>query len=142
LICFENDEVCKRCGSTELATVETLPSSGPAPIPTWLCVARFLITLAVSLVAALVLEFFALLPILGYFGWCLSSKAPPTPQEIHDARLAFIFNMPTVLLWWGVDKMFGDASGFILLTPITQIIFWTVLLIYLWYKIARRLGYR
>jgi hypothetical protein len=130
------DEVCKRCGSTELAAVESMPSNAPAPAPTPSSAVWFLKTLVISFLLAVGIEFLSLLPILPLIGF------GPSHGEPTDSlgRIVFILNLPTVLVTWLLDK-FSAEWGYVFYTPITQVIFWTVLLIYLKHKIRSRRTY-
>jgi peptidoglycan biosynthesis protein MviN/MurJ (putative lipid II flippase) len=61
-----------------------------------------------------------------------SGGASRTPMETVSEDVAFVLHLPTVLIMWPLTVM--TDSVIVWLTPITQIIFWTVLFA----SIARR----
>jgi len=95
-----------------------------------------ILTFVVSLCLAVVIEFVALLPIFALMGTSHGSHAP-NEAELQVERLSFILHLPTVLIAWGLDKLVLD-NAFLLIVPITQIIFWTVVFNYAGNGLIRR----
>lgn len=121
-ICFKSDESCKKCGSSELELVpvsESLNSatviSADNPMSFWNYVLNFGL--------AIFIEFLALLPILMFIG---SHGKGTSDFEINMLRLVYILNLPSSFVFWFLQQ--AVHNDFILLNPLTQVIFWWWLL--------------
>jgi hypothetical protein len=91
----------------------------------------------IGFLLALVVEFFAAIPFLANIGQRHSSIAPETSFERISGYLAFISHLPTILPVYLFHKLFSpDWIGifYLFVTPITQIIFWTWFLAYIFRK--------
>jgi O-antigen/teichoic acid export membrane protein len=71
---------------------------------------------------AVFIEIIATAPIWGLLG------AGPGGDQSGFLIIAFVFNLPTVLVTWSLGKATG--APFFLLTPLTQILFWFCILVY------------
>jgi hypothetical protein len=128
LIGFTTDASCKRCGSDAL-TLISIPDASPAhqfkSSPKSLSIRNYL----TYGFLAVVIEIVASSPI-----WLLIGSGPGGDSS-GFVRLAFILNLPTVLVTWCADKLSGFNIYFTLVfTPFTQIIFWFCLFIYLGHR--------
>ena len=122
LIGFTSDASCKRCGSNKLLLISVLyesPTKDSTNIPRSPSILNYLIYGFL----AVVIEIAATSPIWGLIG------AGPGGEMAGFLWLAFILNLPTILITWGLDKLTG-STFIILFTPITQIIFWFGLFAY------------
>ena len=129
LICFVDDESCKRCGSTELKAIsnenhlsnhnapESLKPNSP---PNYF--RYFLFAVGIEF-GALVLS----LPGLAASGMRHSANAPTSMFEMIAGLLVFMLHFPTLFINLAL-MMITQSEVFILLTPVTQIIFWTYFL--------------
>lgn len=87
---------------------------------------------------ALMIESVILLTmIFANLGMNHAANAEPSQMKIKTNYLFFIFHFPTVLLTYGADKIMPGPT-FIFFTPFTQIIFWTLLFEYIFYRKARK----
>lgn len=127
---FESEVVCKKCGSGDLtlsAVTQNPVAVRQTPPKSWSFL-RYPICLAL----ALIIEFFALFPVLANIGMRHSAAAPLSEYELRMQRYAFIFHLPTVLITYLLS---GIDAVFFLLTPVTQVIFWMFFLLFVWKKI-------
>lgn len=134
LICFASDEICRRCESKKLFKIndnddstQNRLESNQNRIPWWGYIIFFFI--------AVVIEFFALLPVLANIGWRHASGAPLSDYERSSQFWAFVLNLPTVLIPWILNQLIEIFTPFYLFVPFTQIIFWTFFLAFLWKKL-------
>jgi hypothetical protein len=134
LICFLTDQFCKRCGSDNLLSISNTEKvlvkefqSLKKQLSFWSYLLFFFL--------AVLIEFIALLPVLANIGMRHSSRAPLTEFEIKSRIVAFVAHLPTILLPYLLRDF--DGGIFILITPITQIIFWTCLFSYIARRIRR-----
>ncbi|MDQ3797856.1 MAG: hypothetical protein M3384_00250 [Acidobacteriota bacterium] len=123
LIGFISDEICKRCGSNKLTAIPNQNASPaqeretfPEPLSIW----NYLIYAFL----AIIIEIGATSPI-----WLLIGSHPGGDAS-GFLQLAFILNLPTVLITWSLDILIGSNFNRIFFTPITQIIFWVCLFAY------------
>jgi hypothetical protein len=130
LICFAFVEICGRCGSTELfepqISNDLKPESKqtkPIKIHWW----GYLI----CFVLGVVIEFFALFPVLANIGWRHSAAAPISDSERSSQFWAFLLHLPTVLLPWMLNQIIDIFGIFYLFIPLTQIVFWTYFLAFI-----------
>ncbi len=134
LICFDSDEICKRCGSkqlfnnklSEVEAVELSPKSSKK-LPFWSYIIFFVI--------AVIIEFVSLLPGLANMGMRHSANAPLSDSERTAQLWFFILNLPFALLPWLLTQISQIFDIFYLFVPFAQIIFWTIFLAYLWKRL-------
>jgi hypothetical protein len=122
MICFISDVSCKRCGSTELNDFpnDEEPASNKQQNPMRsLTIWSYLILFCL----AVFFEIVATSPIWGLIG------SGSGGDQTGFLRLAFILNLPTVIIIWSLDKLIGTDSVLYLITPFTQIIFWFCLFV-------------
>jgi hypothetical protein len=126
LIGFTSDESCRRCGSDKLTSVpNVLPAKESETFIKPLSIWNYLLYGFL----AVVIEVGASSPIWGLIG------AGPGGDLSGFKRLAFILNLPTVIITWSLDKLSGSDGFFsMLFTPFTQIIFWFWLFTYLGHR--------
>ena len=136
MICFASDEICGRCGAKTLFEIQ-LPSDttsenieiGQNKISWWGYLIFF--------VLAVIIEFFALLPILANIGWRHSANAPMSDFERKSQFWAFVLHLPTVIVPWTLNQLIDIFSPFYLFIPFTQIIFWTFCLAFIWKRLEK-----
>jgi hypothetical protein len=132
LICFMSDETCKRCGSQQFV-IDPDPNESQAkeshlkPLSFWSYLKYFLLAVLIEVVALA-----SFIPALGEQMMRHSSNAPRPSGEIVSEWVAFILHLPTVLVTFPLAIL--TYTFIMLLTPLTQIIFFTCLFAY----IARR----
>lgn len=143
LVNFIADESCKRCGSDKL--FKTLVSDNPVngnllndsidP-----AIKRKLISIGsyfLYFFLAVIVEFFALLPVLANIGFRHSARAPLTDFERKSQFWAFVLNIPSSIIYWILEEI-NEAFGILFLfIPITQVIFWIVCFVLLWKKVKK-----
>jgi hypothetical protein len=129
LVCFATDNVCKRCGSDKIIDEDSefeVMSEYLNPdhsLPFWNYLLCFFV--------AIIMEIIALFPVISNIGWRHSSKAPLTDYEIKSQMTAFVLHLPTVFVPWLLSKLSEAFSVLYLLIPLTQIVFWTIIISFL-----------
>lgn len=112
LVCFPSENICKRCNSEEFF-VSTVSKLGTPEIPFGKYLICFLIAVAI--------EFVALLPALAGLGFSKASNGLGV--------LLFFLHLPTIAITMLLTNLTGNTELF-LLTPVLQVIFWTIVIIY------------
>ena len=133
-ITFISDESCKRCGSPHLV-ITPGPGGSPAgdnqPVPGSLPFTSYLKCFSLAVLIE-VIALASFLPALAEQMMRHSARASRTQMEIVSEGVASVLHLPTILIMWPLTVM--TDSIIVWLTPVTQIIFWTVLFT----SIARR----
>jgi len=89
----------------------------------WIYLKGFLLAVLIEIIALA-----SLIPGLAMIGTRHTANAPPNDIVLLSERIGFVMHLPTILLTWP----FKDSTvPIIFLTPATQILFFTLLFVFI-----------